>query len=119
MRWFSSLREPGRVMRYPAGSTRRMASSSAAKSCTGAAVTSTRSSGSPHAVAVNPVTNEIYVANLNSANVTVIDEQQVKPIPIDTSIAPLAGNVTYSATPSFTFTATNGFTTGPIDNLLF
>ncbi len=36
--------------------------------------TSTVAAGtSPAAVAVNPVTNKIYVANVNSANVTVID----------------------------------------------
>ena len=37
-------------------------------------VTATLGVGSqPYAVAVNPVTNKIYVANMNSNNVTVID----------------------------------------------
>ena len=35
--------------------------------------TTTVAAGSPRAVAVNPVTNKIYVANQNSNNVTVID----------------------------------------------
>ena len=72
-------------------------------------------------MAVNPVTNKIYVANYGSSNVTVIDEQQVQPIPLEADIAPLADNVTGSLTPAFTFTAESNF--APFapdpDNLFF
>jgi DNA-binding beta-propeller fold protein YncE len=63
----------------------------------------------PIAVAVNPVTNKIYAANSGTANVTVIAEQQVQPIPLTTSIAPLPGDRTVERTPAFTFTASSSF----------
>ena len=40
--------------------------------------------GPIRAVAVNPVTDKIYVANYGSNNVTVIDEQQVQNVPLYT-----------------------------------
>ena len=75
----------------------------------------------PVAVAVNPVTNMIYVADYGGGDGTteVITEQQVQAIPILTTITPLAGNQTDSLTTNFSFTATNSMTTAPIDNLLF
>ena len=73
----------------------------------------------PLALAVNRVTNTIYVANTKSSNVTVITEQQVQAIPIQSSITSLADNQTESVTPAFSFTATNTFTTAAIEDLLF
>ena len=60
-------------------------------------------------MAVNPVTNKIYVANYGSNNVTVITEQQVQPIPLVIAIAPLTDNQTVGRTPTFNFTATSSF----------
>ena len=46
----------------------------------------------PRAIAVNPVTNKIYVTNQISGNfVTVITEQPVQAIPLTTTITPLTG----------------------------
>ncbi|MGA2631822.1 MAG: choice-of-anchor D domain-containing protein, partial [Terriglobia bacterium] len=102
----------------------------------------------PCAVAVNPVTNKIYVANRDSNNVTVIDgatnatstvtnriyvtngvsnsvtvieEQNVQSIPLQATITPLAGDITGSLTPTFSFGASSAFTpfAPPPDNLLF
>jgi YVTN family beta-propeller protein len=75
----------------------------------------------PVAVAVNPVTNTVYVADSGGEVGTdeVIPEQQVQAIPILTSITALAGNQTALLTPAFSFTASNSFTLAPIDNLLF
>jgi YVTN family beta-propeller protein len=61
----------------------------------------------PTSVAVNPLTSKIYIANGSNNNVTVIDEQQVQPIPLTTSITPLPVNQTNNPTPSFTFTASS------------
>jgi len=60
-------------------------------------------------VAVNPVTNKIYVANQNSNNVTVITEQQVQAIPLTTVHHPAPANQTTILIPSFTFTAQSTF----------
>jgi hypothetical protein len=73
---------------------------------------------------VNPVTNEIYVANLPTEggnSVAVIDEQQVQTIPLDASITPLSGNLTARVTPVFDFTTSSSFSpTAPaVDNVLF
>jgi YVTN family beta-propeller protein len=76
---------------------------------------------SPIAVAVNPVTNEIYVADNGDNTITIIDEQQVQPIPLEANITALAGNVTSSSTPAFNFTAESlfaPFAPNP-DNLLY
>ncbi len=72
----------------------------------------------PASLAVNPVTNKIYVANgggnaFVTGNVEVIDEQQVQPIPLTTSITPLAGNETNKPNPSFTFEALSTTVTTP------
>ena len=64
----------------------------------------------PIAVALNPITNDIYAPNGTSNNVTVMDEQQVQPIPLQAEITPLAGNVTSSSTPLFNFAASSNFT---------
>ena len=61
----------------------------------------------PSHVAINPVTNKIYVANAES--VTALTEQTVSAIPLVTTIAPLAGDVSISATPTFTLTALSTF----------
>ncbi len=63
----------------------------------------------PCSVAVNPVTNKIYIANYGSDNVTVLTEQAVSAIPLTTTISPLAGNLSYSATPTFTLSAASTF----------
>src|SRR4029077_19342970 len=72
------------------------------------------------AMAVNPITNKIYVANFGSYNVTVIAEQQVQPIPLEADIAPLPNNLTSTLTPTFSFTASSSFSpyASDPDNLL-
>lgn len=69
----------------------------------------------PSGVAVNPVTNKIYVA---SGNVTVLSEEQVQPSTLTTAITPLPGNTTTSAAQPFHFTATNS-APPPVTNLYF
>ena len=59
------------------------------------------------AMAVNPITNQIYIAVGN--DVTVLTEQQVQPIPLLTKITPLTGNQTTSRTPSFSFQTTSTY----------
>jgi len=54
-------------------------------------------------VAVNPVTNKIYVANRDSDTVSVITEQAANPIPLITLIAPLPDRTSATAEPEFTF----------------
>jgi YVTN family beta-propeller protein len=72
--------------------------------------TTTVAAGSgPASVAVNPVTNKIYVANYDSNDVTVLTEQEVAAIPLTTTISPLVGDVTSSATPTFTLDANSTF----------
>ncbi len=73
------------------------------------ATTTVAAGTSPRSVAVNPVTNKIYVANYSSDNVTALTEQAVSAIPLTTTISPLAGDVTYSATPTFTLSAASAF----------
>jgi uncharacterized repeat protein (TIGR01451 family) len=60
-------------------------------------------------VAVNSVTNKIYIGNFGSGNVTALTEQAVSAIPLTTTISPLAGGVSYSATPTFTLSAASAF----------
>ncbi len=75
----------------------------------------------PNAVSVNLATNNIYVTNLADATVTVISEEQPQPIPLTTAIAPLAGNVSTTLTPTFTFTPATTFapTAPPIRQVYF
>ncbi len=67
----------------------------------------------PIPLAVNPVTNKIYVVNTGgtgSGSVTVITEQQVQPVPLTTTIAPLPGNqVLNPFPPIFRFAATSSY----------
>jgi Big-like domain-containing protein len=76
---------------------------------------------SPTPIAVNPVTSQIFAANEDSNTVTVIDEQQEQAIPLVTTITPLAGNTTPSATPTFQFSATSTFapTAPPVNQVYF
>jgi hypothetical protein len=72
-------------------------------------------------VALNPVTNRIYVANSPSSGlgtITVIDESQAQPNPLTTSITPLPGNQTDNPLPTFTFTALSATPAQP-DNVFF
>ncbi len=73
----------------------------------------------PHAVAANPVTDEVFVVNNLSSNTSVITAEQIRPNPIATAIGPLAGNQTPDEMPTFNFTASNGLSTAPVDELLF
>jgi YVTN family beta-propeller protein len=73
---------------------------------------------SSKAIAVNPVTGTVYVANNGSNDVTVISPQ-IPPVPINTTIAPLAGNTTALSKPTFSFTAANTFSSAPVDNVAF
>jgi hypothetical protein len=61
-------------------------------------------------VAVNPVTNKIYVANAGDSTVTVIAEQTEYPTPPTTSIAPKAGSQPDNPTPTFTFSVQKALT---------
>ncbi|MEP6810217.1 MAG: hypothetical protein ABI992_08225 [Chthoniobacterales bacterium] len=63
---------------------------------------------SPFPVAVNPITNKIYVPNINSNNVTVITPAPTNAIPLNTAITPAPGNTT-SPTATFTLTATSTY----------
>jgi YVTN family beta-propeller protein len=63
----------------------------------------------PGAVTVNPISGKVYVPNSTSNTVSVITPEQVNAIPLDTSIASLAGDVTTSRTPSFDFTTSSSF----------
>ena len=58
-------------------------------------------------MAVNPVTNKIYAANWYSANVTVIEEQEVHASPPSTTIIPLPQNRAVGAESLFTFEVTS------------
>jgi YVTN family beta-propeller protein len=73
----------------------------------------------PFALAANPVTGEVYVANNLSSNTSVITAERVRPNPIATAIAPLVGNQTSDETPTFNFSASNGLSAAPVDELLF
>jgi YVTN family beta-propeller protein len=91
-------------------------------SAAGSTGTSTVTVGtSPYGMALNPVTNQIYVANQGSGNVTVITEQQMQSSPLTTTITPLTGNATTSATPTFTFSASSSFAPNalPVDGVYF
>jgi YVTN family beta-propeller protein len=63
--------------------------------------------GKPISAVVNPVTNIAYIATDNV--VSRIQEQQVHPIPLTVTIAPLPGNVTGVAQPVFTFQAQSSY----------
>jgi hypothetical protein len=60
-------------------------------------------------VAVNPVTNKAYVANVGSNNVTVITEAATQAIPLTTTITPLAGNRTTTGPTTFSLSASSTF----------
>ena len=78
--------------------------------------TSTVAAGSnPEFVAVNPATNKIYVTNANSANVTVIEEQDVQASPPSTTIMPLPQDRALGAESLFTFEATSATGVPPRD----
>ncbi|MDD3167834.1 MAG: S-layer homology domain-containing protein [Eubacteriales bacterium] len=59
----------------------------------------------PFAVAASPTTCKVYVPNRESDTVTVISDHAVPSGIMETSIAPLAGNITRDATPSFQLSA--------------
>jgi YVTN family beta-propeller protein len=70
----------------------------------------TVSTGSqPSALAVNPASNEIFIANQGNSTVTVLDEQTVQTIPLQATVTPLPNNTATSLTPTLTFAATSGF----------
>jgi hypothetical protein len=60
-------------------------------------------------VAVNPVTDKVYLANANSATVTVITEASVPSVPLDVAITPLASDTATTPSPTFNLTATTSF----------
>ena len=75
---------------------------------------------SPNAVAVNPVTNKIYVANGTSANVTVITPAPTNSIPLNTTVTPAPNNTVNTSTPTFTLTATSTYSPfAPPQNIYF
>ncbi len=57
-------------------------------------ITTLSAGNQPVSVAVNPVTNQIYITNQEGNNVMALTEQQVQTIPIVTTIQPLIGNQT-------------------------
>jgi DNA-binding beta-propeller fold protein YncE len=78
----------------------------------------------PDALIINLSTNEVYVANSGSNNVSVVTPAPANPTAstgIATTITPLVGNVTFSATPTFNFQATSLFGSGapPIEAILY
>jgi YVTN family beta-propeller protein len=75
----------------------------------------------PYALGVDPTANQIYVADsgTGSSDTIITEQQALQTIPITAKITALTGNQTGSFTPTFTFTASNTFTTASIDNLLF
>ncbi len=75
----------------------------------------------PVALALNPLTNQVYVANNASGNVTVITPGPVGSSNLFTAITPLAGNVSYSATPTFALQATSlyGPTAPPVQEIWY
>jgi YVTN family beta-propeller protein len=73
----------------------------------------------PYALAANPLTGEVYVANNLSSNTSVITAETIHSNPIATVIVPLTGNQTSDETPTFNFTAVNGLSAAPLDELLF
>ncbi len=73
----------------------------------------------PYALAANPVTNQVYVANNLSSNASVLTAESVQPNPIVAAIGPLTNNQTSNETPTFQFTASNGLSPAPVDELLF
>jgi YVTN family beta-propeller protein len=75
----------------------------------------------PDALSVNLATDRIYVTNLGDGTVTAIAEEQVQPVPLTTTIAPLAGNISTTGTPTFTFTAATSFTPAApaVENVYF
>ncbi|GEM_PF-6860808 len=73
-------------------------------------VTTTIPAGAnPRAVAVNPLTNRVYTANYSSANVTVITEQQVQPIPLKTAIYPLTDNSSAVRNPTLSYLVASAY----------
>jgi YVTN family beta-propeller protein len=77
---------------------------------TNSTTTTVNAGADPGAIAVNPVTDTIYVTNqFNGSYVTVITAQRVQAIPLTTSITPLPGNQTATTTPVFTFNAQSTF----------
>jgi len=63
----------------------------------------------PQAVAINPVTNKIYVANDFSNNVTVIDAAPSTFMQPSNSVTMLGGNVTTNPNPTLTFTVSGAY----------
>jgi len=60
-------------------------------------------------MAIDPITNTIYVTESYFGAVTIVAEQQVQPIPLVTAITPLTGDQTTSRTPTFSFKTTSGY----------
>ena len=60
-------------------------------------------------MAVNPVTNKIYVTNNNSGTVTVVTEQSFQSIPLTTTITPLTNNTSLVSNPTFGYTVTSAY----------
>ncbi len=59
-------------------------------------------------VAVNPATGKGYFS-LPGSSVYIVNEAKMVHVPLTTTITPLPGNVTTSATPTFTFTGASTF----------
>ncbi|MBK6588935.1 MAG: hypothetical protein IPG22_11625 [Acidobacteria bacterium] len=73
------------------------------------------------AIAVNPITNKVYVANIGTSNVSIITPAPSNSIPLNTVAEPFPSNTTPSATPTFTLTATSTYspTVPPPRNIYF
>jgi YVTN family beta-propeller protein len=63
----------------------------------------------PDAVVANPVNGKVYIPDRDDNNVTIITPAPTNAIPLNTTVAPLAGNSTINQTPTFTFTATTTY----------
>src|SRR5213075_186736 len=59
----------------------------------------------PMALGVNPFTNKVYVANNDASTVSVLEEEDLWPVPLRTTITPFAGNTTTNHLPLFSLNA--------------
>jgi len=60
-------------------------------------------------VAVNPVTNTVYIGSSTSDSITIIKEVDEEPSALTVSVDPLPSNATDSVSPTFDFTASSGY----------
>jgi YVTN family beta-propeller protein len=75
-------------------------------------------------LAINPISDQTYITfffDFPTNPLSVLTESQTVPNPLTTTVTPLPGNVTSSASPTFTFTATSTYApvAAPIENVYY